>query len=250
MFDPERFHYRLVFLAALVGVFDVVAVVVDVTSSRARDADRALVPVAPVKASSPAITARAAVARSEIVAEGGGVPPAGRIERASATQELVRVPAEPQPLLSRVIDALRPGVRHETPLPLVGERSFLFAANTYSVAAGRSVTATLEVFRGNTPVDRRHVPVEVRACRVVRIAHPGSGAIVASLPLNDEGRAGDALAGDGVYSIAFVPSALPALADHEGLVRLDVEIALEPEHAPARGALHFRMARAAPPREL
>jgi hypothetical protein len=77
------------------------------------------------------------------------------------------------------------------------------------VPFGEALTSWVEVIRtGSRP---EHVTVNVLEAFVVSNSGPGQGRAMA-LEYNDEGRDGDLVAGDKIYTNRFVPSAVPGLA--------------------------------------
>lgn len=262
---PRTLH-RVFFLAAFVVLIDVAALVValvgnascdDVVAARHEGG-------ASVETAAPQASARHAagpIAAERIRARASSQAPpveplattfdpdgrqVRRFERVSRALELLRFPPDSQPLRADMLDVLRPGARYETPVPLGGGLALLFTANTYAVSAGSPIVATLEVFRESGARERRPVPLEIRTCNLARFAQPDFVPVAAALSLRDDGRDRDMAAGDGIYTVTLVPSALPELASYNGLLRLDVELLVEGEASPLRAALDFRLTSAPP----
>jgi hypothetical protein len=269
---PKTLH-RVFFLAGFVVLIDVAALILalvgnasceDVAAARHEDAASADTRgrQAPARREAPPISAEPA--RATLASHARPVEPLAtsfdpdghqvrRFERVSRALELLRFPPDSQPLRADMLDVLRPGARYETPVPLAGGLALLFTANTYAVSAGRPIVATLEVFRESGARDRRPVPVQIRSCKLARFAQPEYLPLSATLSLNDDGRDADVSAGDGIYTVSLVPSALPELASYNGLLRLDVELGrgagarrVEGDASPARAALDFRLTSAPP----
>lgn len=183
-----------------------------------------------------------------------------RAERVSHAIALLRYPPGSQPLSRDMRDVLKPNARHETALPLAlatgatggaptsGELSFQLTGDVYTVVGRGSLSPTLEVFRESTPgSERARVAVDITDLALVTVEPGGTRPVATTLALNDEGRTGDAVAGDRIYGTTIVPSAIPALAAYRGLARLDVGfVAREGDRRPAHATLDFRVIGSAP----
>ena len=179
-----------------------------------------------------------------------------RAARVSRAIDLLRYSPDSQPLRRDMIDVLAPNRRHESAMPLAmatgragdppkeGDLSFVLTGDVYAVVGSGALAVTLEVFRESTPDGKRErVAVDVQRGSLSALEAAGSLAIGATALLNDEGRDGDATAGDKIYGLSLVPAAVSALASYRGLVRLDVDFtATEGERRPARASLDFRVA--------
>jgi hypothetical protein len=182
-----------------------------------------------------------------------------RAARVSDALELLKYSPDSQPLRRDMVDVLAPNRRYESAMPLAmatgrtgdppkqGDLSFVLTGDVYSVVGKGALAATLEVFRESATGERERVAVDVNSCALSIVEAAGSRPIAGAALLNDEGRDGDATAGDKVYGRSLVPAAVPALAAYRGLVRLDVEFtAADGDRRPARASLDFRLAASVP----
>lgn len=94
-----------------------------------------------------------------------------------------------------------------------------FAADRHHVEYGAALTSTIEVWPAARPAER--LPVSFRSATVEAAAIGRTGI---SLTYRDDGRDGDAVAGDHVYTNRIVPSAEDELAGAALRVRLQVDI--------------------------
>ncbi|MBL9016166.1 MAG: hypothetical protein JNL83_18405 [Myxococcales bacterium] len=98
------------------------------------------------------------------------------------------------------------------------ETAVRFVADRHHVEHGQSLTSMIEVVSVARRTER--LPIELRSA-IVEAA--GTGRTGIELVYRDDGRDGDAVAGDRIYTNRFVPGAEPALARARS-VRLQVDL--------------------------
>jgi hypothetical protein len=85
---------------------------------------------------------------------------------------------------------------------------YRFDADKAHVPYGEALTSWIEVIK--TGARPEHLPVAILEAWVVSNSGPSQGQTIA-VAYNDEGRDGDRIAGDRIYTSRFVPSAVPQL---------------------------------------
>lgn len=157
----------------------------------------------------------------------------------AAYEQAARYPHESRPI-SEHPDQVRPfdPVEEEHPLRMPGGGS---------IAAGVRLKTTQErTFLSGNEASRvtltlldaqgRALPLQVTRAVLHEVTPPGRTAttVESPMPVNDRGTAGDAVAGDGTWSVTVQP-ATQGYSRYAGLVRLDLYL----EHAGQPGFLYF-----------
>ncbi len=191
-----------------------------------------------------------------------GMPDPGGLAKRDVVSDTVwstRYPPRSQPLTAEMTDVIHPNRRFESPMPVNPKGSgpngapdpdkdlyYLLTATSFSIPSGSPAVATLQVFRGASG-GGNPVSVEVTALRLFQFGQPSFTPVDAStLAMVDDGTNGDAQAGDHVYTLSFVPSSIPALANHSGQIRLEVDFVAQGGAPPKTGALVFLTSGQAP----
>ena len=184
-----------------------------------------------------------------------------RLSMIADAMEQNRFPPDSRPLTSEMQDVIRPYQRHESPHPIRLKRGkgeavdpdkvpwYLLTASRYLLVRDARIEPRLEVYRSRPQggEGQERVPVEIVAAKLMRFAQPDM-VDVGRFPINDEGRDGDEKGGDGVYSASVDLGAYPALATHNGQIKLVVDFTMPGVDYPIRAAIDFQMSAAEPAR--
>jgi hypothetical protein len=97
----------------------------------------------------------------------------------------------------------------------------MFTADKFNVFDGETITLTLRAAKGSSMAAGAFSITNLSA-GVAKGRSPDAPKVL-DLAFSDDGRNGDATAGDGTYTSTVAPSKIPALADYKGSVRAFVE---------------------------
>ncbi len=199
---------------------------------------------------------------SSLPARPPGMPDPGGLAKRDVVSDTVwatRFPPNSQPLRPEMTDIIRPNHRYESAMPVSAKGSgpngivdpnsdlyYLLTADVLSIPSGSPAVATLKVFRGSGG-DASPLQVDITGVRLMQFAQPSFVPVQgAQLSMVDDGTGGDALAGDHVYTLSFIPSSIPALATYDGQIRLEVDFVADSASPPKTGALVFMTTGQAP----